>query len=73
MLGVIIAFFFAAGIVTVAVCMLSSQQNDSQVLSEKVAADQNRITTNSASKYIGRDSSSREGAGLSLGNNPTAD
>jgi hypothetical protein len=73
MLGVIVAFFAAAGVITVAVCMLSSQQNGSQVLSEKAAADQNRITTNSASKYVARDSSSREGAGLSLSNNPTAD
>lgn len=72
-LGVIVGFFFAAGIVTVAVCMLSSQQNGSHVLSEEAAADQNRIATNSASKFIVRDSSSREGAELSLGNNPTTD
>jgi len=73
MLGVIIAFFIIAGVITVAVCMLSSQQNGSQVMSEKAVADQNRITTNSASKYVARDSSSREGTELSLSNNPSAD
>lgn len=72
-LGVIVAFFFTAGVITVAVCMISSQQNGSQVLSEKAVADQNRITTNSASKYVARDSSSREGTELSLSNNPSAD
>ena len=72
-LGVILAFFIVAGVVTVAVCMLSSQQNGSEVLGEKTAADQNRIITKTASKYVARDSSSREGAELSLNNKSTAD